>query len=295
MHVVVVGEALVLRGSDVGVGLDGVPEVGGQLLAEVDDRRPDAVQCLQHQRGAAAKSEVSLSSLTWSAMPAPRPPGAVKAAWVSVLPSLATRRNGVRRPRSLRSSSTDASVRRSAKPLVSAADLSSGSRPQVSRANVSMSPTRRASAGWSGGVGTAGRRGLRTRRRHAAVASGAAVGPAVGAAVGATVGTAVSRPRQHRRRHAGRALGTAVGAARRHRRQRHRRRPRRARRECPRHRRLRVPRSRTDSCRLLRRRGLRAPWTGADRHRGPCIAPAVGRSHPRKDAGERLQLVRLVR
>ena len=60
VDVVVVVEALVLRWSDVGVGLDRVPEVGGQLLAEVDDRRPDAVQGLQHEGGAAGEERGQL-------------------------------------------------------------------------------------------------------------------------------------------------------------------------------------------------------------------------------------------
>ena len=50
VHVVVIAEALVLRGRDVGIGLHRVTELGGQLLAQRDDRRPDAVQSLQHHR-----------------------------------------------------------------------------------------------------------------------------------------------------------------------------------------------------------------------------------------------------
>ena len=48
VHVVVVAEPLVLRRGDVRVGLDGMAELGRQLLAERDDRRPDPVQALQH-------------------------------------------------------------------------------------------------------------------------------------------------------------------------------------------------------------------------------------------------------
>ena len=51
VHVVVVAEALRLRRGDVGVDLHRVAELGGQVLGEVDDRRPEAVQALQHQGG----------------------------------------------------------------------------------------------------------------------------------------------------------------------------------------------------------------------------------------------------
>ena len=50
VHVVVVAEALILRRSDVGIGLNRVSELGRQSLAEFDDRRPDPVQGLEDQR-----------------------------------------------------------------------------------------------------------------------------------------------------------------------------------------------------------------------------------------------------
>ena len=52
VHVVVVAEALRLRRGHVGVDLDGVAEVRGERLGEVDDRRVRAVQGLQHDRRA---------------------------------------------------------------------------------------------------------------------------------------------------------------------------------------------------------------------------------------------------
>ena len=52
VDVVVRREALVLRRGDVGVDLHRVAELGGQPGAEVDQRRPGAVQGLQHERGA---------------------------------------------------------------------------------------------------------------------------------------------------------------------------------------------------------------------------------------------------
>jgi hypothetical protein len=52
VHVVVVVEAARLRRRDVGVDLDGVAEVGDELLGERHDRGPGAVQGLQHERGA---------------------------------------------------------------------------------------------------------------------------------------------------------------------------------------------------------------------------------------------------
>ena len=50
MDVVVVVEALVLRGCHVRVRLHGVPELLGEGADEVDDRRPHAMQGLQDQR-----------------------------------------------------------------------------------------------------------------------------------------------------------------------------------------------------------------------------------------------------
>src|SRR5215210_173732 len=49
VYVVVVTEALVLRGSDVGIGLNRMSELGRQPLAEFDDRWPDPVQGLEDQ------------------------------------------------------------------------------------------------------------------------------------------------------------------------------------------------------------------------------------------------------
>src|SRR5512133_748898 len=49
MDVVVRAEALVLRGSDVRICLDGVAELGCQPLAELQDGRPDTMQCLQDE------------------------------------------------------------------------------------------------------------------------------------------------------------------------------------------------------------------------------------------------------
>ena len=48
VHVVVRRETLRRRGSDVGVDLDRVAQVGGQCSGEVDERRPQPVQALQH-------------------------------------------------------------------------------------------------------------------------------------------------------------------------------------------------------------------------------------------------------
>ena len=47
VHVVVVAEAGALTGSDVGIGLHGMPELLSQRLAEVDERTPGAVEALQ--------------------------------------------------------------------------------------------------------------------------------------------------------------------------------------------------------------------------------------------------------
>ena len=52
VDVVVVVEALVLRGRDVGVDLDRVAEVGGELLGRLDDGCPGAVQRLEDDGGA---------------------------------------------------------------------------------------------------------------------------------------------------------------------------------------------------------------------------------------------------
>ena len=52
VRVVVRREALVLGRCDVRVDLDRVAEFGGQPAAEVDQRRPGAMQSLQDQRGA---------------------------------------------------------------------------------------------------------------------------------------------------------------------------------------------------------------------------------------------------
>ena len=47
VHVVVRAEPARGRRGDVGVDLRGVPEVGGQLVGELDQRRPEPVQPLQ--------------------------------------------------------------------------------------------------------------------------------------------------------------------------------------------------------------------------------------------------------
>ena len=55
VYVVMGAEALILRGSDVRVGLHRMAELGGELLAELENRRPDAVQRLQDQRRSVCK------------------------------------------------------------------------------------------------------------------------------------------------------------------------------------------------------------------------------------------------
>jgi hypothetical protein len=55
MHVVMSAEALILGWSDVRVGLYGMAQFGGELLAEFKNRRQDAMQGLQHQSRAVSK------------------------------------------------------------------------------------------------------------------------------------------------------------------------------------------------------------------------------------------------
>ena len=50
VDVVVRGEALRLGGCDVGVDLNRVAEIGGQGAREVDERRPQPMQSLEHDR-----------------------------------------------------------------------------------------------------------------------------------------------------------------------------------------------------------------------------------------------------
>ena len=52
VDVVVRAEPARGRRGDVGVDLGGVAQVGGQLVGELDQRRPEAVQALQHHRAA---------------------------------------------------------------------------------------------------------------------------------------------------------------------------------------------------------------------------------------------------
>ena len=55
VHVVMGTEALVLRGSDIRVGLHRVAELSREPLTELQDRRPHAMQGLQYQRRAVGK------------------------------------------------------------------------------------------------------------------------------------------------------------------------------------------------------------------------------------------------
>ena len=106
VHVVVRGEPAVLRRRDVRVDLNWMAELRCQVGGEVDEWRPCAMQPLQHQGAAAADlgQDSVVGCLVRNAGPAPPP--RVKRAAGSTVPSLAIRRNGVRRPRRDTSSST---------------------------------------------------------------------------------------------------------------------------------------------------------------------------------------------
>ena len=156
-----------------------------------------------------ANSRRTASEDTWSAISAPAPPEVVNRFGSTTAPSLAIRRNGVRRPRRDSSSSTAGRSSRSEKELpVSAARVSSGRRDQYSSAK------------------TCGSRLV--HRRRAGRSSCSARPCEVGFSVRPN---RPRRRRRHRRRHRRRRRPRHRRHRRRHRRQRHHRhrRPRRRR------------------------------------------------------------------
>jgi hypothetical protein len=71
VHVVMSAEALILGWSDVRVGLYGMAQFGSESLAELKNRRPDAMQGLQHQSRAVSKEpdELVITDLICNSSP----------------------------------------------------------------------------------------------------------------------------------------------------------------------------------------------------------------------------------
>ena len=230
VHVVVVVEAVVLRGRDVGVGLDGMPRSAASCWQKAMIGGHDAVQRLEHEGGAAReeRGELVVAHLVRDA--GARPPGAVKAACGSVLPSLATRRNG--RPQAaLAEQLVDVVL---GEQVGEATRVGSrlqerGSRPQdVTRELVDVADER-AQRGpvvrsRDSGPGSVPGPAVVDELRHQAPLSappsappsctpGVPLGATVGRPVGAAIGAAVLHARRALGATVGRPFGTAVGSA----------------------------------------------------------------------------------
>ena len=155
------------RRGDVGVDLGGVTEVRDQLPGERRDGLPCAVQALEDQRRTAGELLEHLRRVELIGdLGAEAARAGERVRGESIVPSAAMRTNGVRRARSVMSSSAALALKRSSKP--SGSRRRSGCSPQWRSAKSDAGrPVRRASAGRSLGPRSAASfKRIRRRRRR---------------------------------------------------------------------------------------------------------------------------------